>query len=80
MVRLRTVEEWERELLLIMIGQVDTRGREAESARREGGDDGKGVGGTLVANVVDLSKNMYFIKRTAERARVTPSAGVREAR
>jgi hypothetical protein len=65
------VEEWEREPLLIMIGQADTRGRGAESARREGEDDKDGVGGTLIANVVDLSRNMYFMKRTAERARVT---------
>ena len=54
-----------------MIGQADTRGRGAESARREGEDDWDGVEGTLIANVVDLSRNMYFMKRTAESARVT---------
>lgn len=57
------------ELLFIIIGQADTppeRGG-VESADDDVIDD---VCGTLVGNVVDLSRNIYLIKRTADNARV----------
>ena len=50
---------------LILIGQAGT------GAESIGGADDNGAGGTLVAKVVDLSRNMYFTKRTADRASVT---------
>ena len=53
--------------LFIMIGQ----GLGVWSARRGGAEEAEGVGGTLVGKVVDLSRNMYLTKSTAERARVT---------
>lgn len=60
-VRIRgTATEWP---LLILIGQLE--------AELRGGAEVEGVGGTLVANVVDLSRNMYLTNRTTDRASVT---------
>jgi hypothetical protein len=50
---------------LILIGQAET------GAESMGGAEDDGVGGTLIAKVVDLSRNMYFTKRTTDRASVT---------
>ena len=68
---LRTVIECSS---LILIGQA-----EKEAGLREGAEaEVEGVGGTLVAKVVDLSRNMYFTKRTIDRASVTIYSNTRE--
>ena len=56
----RTATKWP---LLILIGQLEAESR--------GGAEVEGVEGTLVANVVDLSRNMYLTNRTTDRASVT---------
>lgn len=46
--------------------------------RRGGVGEVEGVGGAPDSNVFDLSKKMYFTKRTVERAKVTICGGDRE--
>ena len=53
-----------------MMGHAEVDGRGAGPVCRGGGDEEEGVGGTLIAKVVDLSRKMYFTKRTVERASV----------
>ena len=43
--------------------------------RRGGVGDVEGVGGALDSNVFDLSRKMYFTKRTVDRAKVTICGG-----
>lgn len=63
--------EGEREVESILNGQEEVWERGVGLVRRGGGDEVEGVGGAPDSNVFDLSRKMYFTKRTVDRAKVT---------
>lgn len=58
-----------------MNGQEEVWERGVGLVRRGGGDEVEGVGGAPDSNVFDLSRKMYFTKRTVDRAKVTICGG-----